>query len=99
MQQSNTNNLDTATTLKPNAESDQITSYLNWTADKPLPVFADRRTCAAIVTHFFFPVMPRTIATWPLVARRPNGKVIYEVDELMAYAAKRFDQAYSYKQA
>ena len=98
MHQSNTTNLDTTTTVDLSAECYQISSYLGWTADKPLPVFADRRTCAAIVTHFFFPVMPRTIATWPLVARRPNGKVIYEVDELMAYAAKRFDQAYSYKQ-
>ena len=99
MHQSNTNNLDTTTTLQLNAGSDQISSYLDWTADKPLPVFADRRTCAAIVTHYFFPVKPRTIATWPLVARRPNGKVIHEVNELMAYAAKRFDEAYSYKQA
>ena len=99
MHQSNTTKLGTTCTLQLNAGSDQISNYLGWTADKPLPVFADRRTCAAIVTHFFFPVMPRTIATWPLVARRPNGKVIYEVDELMAYAAKRFDQAYSYKQA
>jgi hypothetical protein len=99
MQQSNTNNLDTAPTLQLNAGSDHISSYLDWTADKPLPVFADRRTCAAIVTHRFFPVKPRTIATWPLVARRPNGKVIYEVDEVMAHAAKRFDEAYSYKQA
>ena len=99
MQQSNTNNLDTTTTLGCNDGSDQISSHLDWTAAKPLPLFADRRTCAAIVTHFFFPVMPRTIATWPLVARRPNGKVIYEVDELMAYAAKRFREAYSYKQA
>ena len=99
MQQSNTKSLDTTTTVDLSAEFDQISCYLDWTADKPLPVFADRKTCAAIVTHFFFPVMPRTIATWPLVARRPNGKVIYEVDELMAYAAKRFDEAYSYKQA
>lgn len=70
-----------------------------WQEDRPLPKFADRETCAAIVSHFFFPVKPRTLATWPLVARRPNGKVIHEVDELMAYAAKRFDEAYSYKQA
>lgn len=70
-----------------------------WTAEKPLPIYADRRTCAAIVTHFFFPVMPRTIATWPLVAKRPNRTVVYEVDELMAYAAKRLNEAYSYRQA
>ena len=99
MHQSNTNNLDTTTTLQLNTGSDQISSYLDWTAEKPLPVFADRRTYAAIVTHYFFPVKPRTIATWPLVARRSNDKVIHEVDELMAYAAKRFDEAYSSKQA
>ena len=70
-----------------------------WTADKPLPLYADRKTCAAIVTHFLFPVMPRTIATWPLIARRPNRTVVYEVSELLSYATKRFDEAYKYKQA
>lgn len=71
----------------------------HWHDDKTLPKFADRDTCAAIVTHFFFPVKPRTLATWPLVARRPNRCVVYEVSELMAYAEKRFKEAYSYKQA
>ena len=70
-----------------------------WTAEKPLPLYADRKTCAAIVTHFLFPVMPRTIATWPLLARKPNGTVVYEVSELLSYATKRFDEAYKYKQA
>ena len=71
----------------------------HWHDDKALPKFADRETCAAIVSHFFFPVKPRTLATWPLVARRPNRCVVYEVNELMAYAEKRFNEAYSYKQA
>jgi len=70
-----------------------------WTADKPLSLYADRKTCAAIVTHFLFSVMPRTIATWPLVARRPNRTVVYEVAEVMQYATKRFKEAYQYKQA
>ena len=70
-----------------------------WTADKPLPIYADRKTCAAIVTHFLFPVMPRTLATWPLVARKPNRTVIYKVAEVLEYANKRFDEAYHYKQA
>ena len=70
-----------------------------WTADKPLPLYADRKTCAAIVTHFLFPVMPRTIATWPLIAHRPNRTVVYEVSELLSYATKLFDEAYKYKQA
>jgi hypothetical protein len=54
-----------------------------WTAEKPLPLYADRKTCAAIVTHFRFPVMPKTIATWPLDARKPNRTVVYEVSELL----------------
>ena len=70
-----------------------------WKEDRPLPKFADRDTCATIVSHFFFPVKPRTIATWPLVARRPNRCVVYDVSELLAYAQKRFNEAYSYKQA
>lgn len=74
------------------------TQITYWQEDRPLPKFADRETCAAIVSHFFFPVKPRTLATWPLVAHRPNRCVVYEVNELMAYAAKRFDEAYSYKQ-
>ena len=72
---------------------------IHWNDDLALPKFADRETYAAIVSHFFFPVKPRTIATWPLVARRPNRCVVYSVDELMAYAAKHFNEAYSYKQA
>ncbi|NBX42761.1 MAG: DNA-binding response regulator, partial [Rhodobacteraceae bacterium] len=41
--------------------------------------------CASIVSHFHFPVMPRTIATWPLVARRPNRCVVYEVSEVLEF--------------
>ena len=75
------------------------TKYKHWNGDQALPKFANRETCAEIVSHFFFPIKPRTIATWPLVARRPNRCVVYEVSELMAYAEKRFEDAYSYKQA
>jgi hypothetical protein len=75
------------------------TTITHWDENRPLPKFADRETSAAIVSHFFFPVKPRTLATWPLVARRPNRCVVYEVTELMAYAEKRFAEAYSYKQA
>jgi len=35
----------------------------NWEPDKPLPRFADRKTTADIISHFYFPVSPRTIET------------------------------------
>ena len=71
----------------------------HWQPDQPLPRYADRDTCAAIVTHFHFPVMPRTVATWPLVARRPNGRVVYKVEEVLEFASNKFKSAPVYKQA
>ena len=70
-----------------------------WSAGMPLPKFADRNTSAAIVTHFHFPVMPGTLATWPLVARKPNRAVIYEVEEVLKFAQLKVQQAPTYKQA
>ena len=70
----------------------------HWHDDHALPKFADRETCAAIVSHFFFPIKPRTIATWPLVARRPNRCVVYEVNEVLEFAKHKFNQATAYKQ-
>ena len=69
-----------------------------WTAASPIPKYADRETCAAIVSHFHFPVMPRTIATWPLVARRPNRNVVYDVNEVLEFAKYKFNQSPTYKQ-
>lgn len=63
-----------------------------------LPTFADRETCAAIVTAKFFPVTARTIATWPLTVRHPNKKAIHEVAEVLATAKRKFDEAPVYKQ-
>ena len=74
------------------------TKITYWHEDHPLPKFADRETCAAIVSHFFFPIKPRTIATWPLVARRPNRNVVYEVEEVLRFAKQKFNQSPSYKQ-
>lgn len=69
-----------------------------WNGDQALPKFADRETCAEIVSHFFFPIKPRTIATWPLVARRPNRNVVYNVEEVLRFAKAKFDQSSAYKQ-
>jgi len=62
------------------------TKIKHWEPDQPLPKYADRDTCASIVSHFHFPVMLRTIATWPLVSRRPNRNVVYVVDEVLSFA-------------
>ena len=70
-----------------------------WTPEQPLPQYADKPTAAAIITHHFFPISPRTLERWPLTVRRPNKKTVYEVDELMAFAEAKFSSAYVYKQA
>jgi hypothetical protein len=71
----------------------------SWGPDQPLPRFADKATAAAIVTHHYFPISPRTLERWPLTVRRPNKAVVYEVAELMAMAEERLDGAFVYKQA
>ena len=58
-----------------------------------LPKRMDRQAGAALVTHYFFPVSPRTIEAWPLVARRVNGRALYETAELLAFAKAKFDAA------
>ena len=69
-----------------------------WQPEQPLPQYADKTTAAAIITHHFFPISPRTIERWPLTVRRPNKATIYEVGELMAYAEAKLQAAYAYKQ-
>ena len=69
-----------------------------WQPEQPLPQYADKVTAAAIITHHFSPISPRTIERWPLTVRRPNKATIYEVDELMGYAEAKLQAAYAYKQ-
>ena len=69
-----------------------------WRPDQPLPQYADKQTAAAIVTHYFFPISPRTLERWPLIVRRPNKVAIYAVEELLSVAKQKFDNAYAYKQ-
>ena len=59
---------------------------------------ADKVTGAAIVTHLFFPISPRTLEKWPLTVRRPNKAAIYEVAELLEIAKTKFEAARAYKQ-
>ncbi|WP_340243488.1 hypothetical protein [Roseobacter sp. HKCCA2468] len=70
-----------------------------WHPDQPLPKYADKATAAAIVTHLFFPISPRTLEKWPLVVRRPNKAAIFEVAELLRHAERKFEAAPPYKQS
>ena len=47
-----------------------------WQPEQPLPQYADKATAAAIITHHFFPISPRTLERWPLTVRRPNKATI-----------------------
>ena len=69
-----------------------------WQPDQPLPQYADKVTSAAIVSHRYFPISPRTLERWPLTVRRPNKSAIYEVAELLSVADKKLNKAYAYKQ-
>jgi len=71
----------------------------NWIPNQPLPQFADKVTSAAIVSHHYFPISPRTLERWPLTVRRPNKVAIYEVEELMRIAEQKLNAACAYKQA
>ena len=70
-----------------------------WQPDQPLPQYADKSTAAAIITHHFFPISPRTLERWPLTVRRPNKATVYAVAEVMAVAEGKLNSAYAYKQA
>ena len=72
--------------------------HIHWRPGSPLPHYADKATAAAIITHHFFPISPRTIERWPLTVRRPNKATIYEVSELMVFAEEKLNAAYAYKQ-
>ena len=70
-----------------------------WHPGQPLPKFADKTTGAAIITHLFFPISPRTLEKWPLTVRRPNKAAIFEVAQLIEIAEERLNAAPAYKQA
>ena len=69
-----------------------------WQPEQPLPQYADKATTAAIITHYHFPIRPRTLERWPLTVRRPNKAAIYEVAEALACAEAKLNSAHVYKQ-
>jgi len=85
--------------VRRNAKRSILMRKTAWQPEQPLPQYADKPTAAAIVTHHFFPISPRTLERWPLTVRRPNKATVYEVDELMAVAEAKLKSAYAYKQA
>jgi hypothetical protein len=75
-----------------------MTRKTTWKPVQPLPQYADKQTAAAIITHFYFPISPRTLERWPLIVRRPNKAAIYAVEELLSVAKQKFEDACAYKQ-
>ena len=70
----------------------------HWEPGQPFPKYADRKTLAKIISFERFPVSYRTLQTWPLIARRPNRAVVYDVNEALEYAQSKLDLAPCYKQ-
>jgi hypothetical protein len=54
---------------------------------------------AAIISHEFFPISPRTLERWPMLVRRINGRALYVVKDALAMAEAKTAQARVYKLA
>ncbi|WP_138473294.1 hypothetical protein [Poseidonocella sp. HB161398] len=79
-------------------EFDQPRPTILWSPGAPHPKYADRKTLAIIISHECFPVAPRTLRDWPLVAIRPGKRVIYDVQAALSYARALISAAPTYKQ-
>ena len=58
-----------------------------------LPVRVNRKVGASIISHYLFPISPRTLERWPVSWRRLNGRALVETDELLSEAQRRVDAA------
>ena len=58
-----------------------------------LPPRVNRRDGATLITHYFFPVSPRTLERWPVKWLRINGRALVETSELMKEAQQRVASA------
>jgi hypothetical protein len=58
-----------------------------------LPRRVDRRTAAAIVTAYFFPVSHRSIERWSLPVRCVGGYALYETADVLAAAERRLGES------
>jgi hypothetical protein len=71
----------------------------NWSPGQPHPRHADRKTLAAIISHEFFPISPRSLERWPLQVRQVNGRALYVSKDALAMAEATMAAARVYKQA
>lgn len=51
-----------------------------------LPVNVDRRTGAALITKYLFPVSHRSLEAWPLPTRHVNGRAVVPTAKLFEIA-------------
>jgi hypothetical protein len=57
---------------------------------KELPAYVDRRTGAALITQYLFPVSHRTLEAWDLPTRLVNNKAVTETRGLLEIAYAKF---------
>ena len=62
----------------------------SWKPGQPLPKRADRADLAKIITHEFGPISPRSLEKWPLLGRRFNGRMVFDVQPALKLAEERF---------
>ena len=58
-----------------------------------LPANVDRKTAAALVTRYLFPISVRTLERWPVPSVVVNGKAVSPTAAIFAYAQSVMDAA------
>ena len=91
--------LDTAAANAPRPVTRSTPRANQWSPGQPHPKHADRKTLAAIISHEFFPISPRSLERWPLQVRRANGRAVYLVQEVLAVAEAMVSAGRVYKQS
>ena len=77
-------------------ERNMLENSITWEAGQPLPRFANRKTLAKIISHFYFPISHRTLQNpqqWPLKYYKPNRAAVYDVTEAMEMAESKLKSA------
>lgn len=60
-----------------------------------LPATMDRQHGASVVSQHMFPVSSRTLKSWPLPWRCPNGRAIAPTETYLKYACRKSRQAHA----
>jgi hypothetical protein len=58
-----------------------------------LPVNADRKTAAALVSRYYFPISVRTLERWPVPTVIVNGKAVSPTAAILEHARSVMDAA------